>query len=166
MKMIDVQHDRVHGVICVMNVELGGVAIEELLVVEPGQMIALRQAQGVPVLGQLDGAQHPGKHDFLLRVRFGNEIDGAQRQTLYLRFSVGGHNDDRYTGGSGIRLDLPKNIQPAEIRQIQIQQNQAERLILGMDDAERFRSLFNHNKVVAVLQEQFQDLLVDILILD
>ena len=129
-------------------------------------MIALRQAQGIPILGQLDGAQHSRQNDFLPRIRLGNKVNGAQRQALHLRVAVGGRDNDRQAGGSGVCLDLTQNVKSAEIRQIQIQQDQTEHLILRTNDVQSLRSRSRHNKVIAVLQEHFQDLLVDILILD
>ena len=137
-EMVDVQQDRVCGGVLMIDVKLSGVAVEKLLVVKSREMIALRPAQNIPILRQLDRAQDTGQDDLLLRIGLGNKIDCAKRQALHLGLTVGGHDDYGNTGIHRVFPDPAQHLQSMDIRQIQIQQNQAERFVLHADDFQRF----------------------------
>ena len=166
MKMIDVQHDRIGGKIPVIDVKLCSIAEKELLVVKPCQLVALRPAQRVPILEKLDGPQDTGQNDLRARIWLGNEVGRAKRQACHLRFAVCRHYDHWNTGVSGVRPDLAQDLESVDIRQLQVQKNQAEALELSADDLQRLGSCSDRNDIVCIPEVQIHQLLIDDLILD
>ena len=166
VEVVDIQHDGVGGQILVVDVKLGGVAVEEFPVVETGQRVALRRADDVPVLRQLDGAQHAGQHHLRLGVGLGDEVDGADGEALHLCVLLRRHHNDGDADRLRVRLQLAQHVQAVHVRQIQIQQDQAQRLAVLAHCLQCVGPGGGKEQLVAVLQHAAQHLLVDHLILD
>ena len=154
-EMIDVQQDRVCGSVLMVCIQLRRVAIEKLFVVQPRQVIPLRPAQDVPVLRQLDGAADAGENDLLLGIGLGDKVDGAQGQAFDLRLAVGGHDDHGKAGKRSVLPDAAQQLQALDIRQVQIQKDQAERFVLGAHELHCLRAGIGRNDLVSLADQRF-----------
>ena len=123
-------------------------------------------AQSIPVLGELNRAHDARQHDFLLRIGLGDEVDRAERETIHLCLAVRGHHNHAQTARAGILLDPAQKLQPVDVRQIQIQQDQAERFVLRVQQLQRLRAGGRDKDLIAVLEICSEDLLIDQLVLD
>ena len=130
VEVVDIQHDGIGGQIFMIAIILLGVAVEELPVIKAGQLVTLRLADDIPVLRELNRPADADANHLRLRIGLGNKVHRTFFNAFHLRLSLRRHDNDRDLGSSRVSLQLPQDIHALHVRQIQIQQNQAEGLVL------------------------------------
>ena len=165
VEMIDVHQDSIRWPLGMMRIKLDSIAIEKVSVIKACQLIPLCPAKDIPVFRKLNGAQHTGKNNLLPWVRFRDKVDGAQRKAFHLRVTVRRHDDNGDTGKADIGFHLTQHVQSVDIRQIQIQKDQAQCLILCVYDLQRLSTRLRRDDLIVFPEIHLQDLLIDEFIL-
>ena len=165
VEMVDVHQDRVHLQILVELVELLGVAVEELLVVEARQFVAFCGLDDVLVLGQLDDALNSGQDHVDGGIGLGNEVDSAQLQAFHFRFPFRGRDDDGNAGEGAVVLDGLEDLQAGHDRHEDVQKDQRQRVLMLTDHGHGFRAVSGEQDLVFPLQDLTEQLPVNHLII-
>ena len=142
------------------------VAVEIIPVEQPCQMVPLRPADQVPVLGELDGPADARHDDLMAGIGLGDKVAGAGVQAFHLGFGIRGQHDDRDAGEVRVLLDPAEDIQPVDIRQDQVQQHQAQCLAVSTDGLQGLGAGLREEELVVILQVGVEQLPVDELILN
>ena len=148
MEMVDVHQDGIHGNLFITQIELLGVTEKILPVVEPGKGILFRRLDQFPVFCQFDGTFYPGQDNFRQRVRFGNEIAGAQLQAGNLGFMVGGQHDDGDVLHNFVVFYKLQQIEPVNPRHNQIQQDQGQFVAVVADGGQSLFAVLRKNNFI------------------
>ena len=107
-------------------VELLGKAVEVLLVVKLGQLIALGGLDDVAVLRELDRALQARFDDADGGIGLRNEVDSPELEALDLGFFLGRRDDDGNTGERFVLFDRFQHVQTGHHRHQDVEQNQRE----------------------------------------
>ena len=164
VEVVHVHHNGVHVHPPVALVELLGEMIEKFPVIQPGQRVALGGADNVPILEQLDRADHAGQHHAGLGIRLGNEVDRAEGQAFDLRFLIRGQHDHGQPLGLRVLPQGAQHFLSAHPGHQQIQQHQRKRFNVGFDLLHGLHAVGRENHLKIVFQHQPQQFPVDELI--
>ena len=165
MEVVDIQNQRVHRDVFVAEVELLGVIVEKLPVIQNCELIALRRLDGAAVLLELDDAADAGQnHIGLIGLR--DKINGAQLEALYFRGLIRGFDDDGNVPDGVVGHHRFQNVEPGHHRHHQIQQHQRERVAVRVHELQRFAAVGCVKDFVFILQICAKHHGVDLLVVD
>ena len=124
--VVDVEDDGVGGHILVIVVELLGVAVEVLGVVEAGDGVAFRGPDDLAVLRELDAAPAPGHDHAGRRVGLLDEVDGPEVEAVDLAGLVAARYDDGNLGEVRGCLHALQELFPRHVRHDEVEDYEGE----------------------------------------
>ena len=161
MEVIDIQNDCVRLRFRMVLVKLRGVAIEEFLVEESGELVPLGGLNDLPIFREFDDSQYAGQNHIDSRVGLRNKIDRAELQALQLSRLLRSGDDDGDMLQVFICLSSFQHLKTGHDRHEQIQQHQRQRIFVLMHQRECFRTVCGTENLVIVAQIVFENLAVD-----
>ena len=165
-EMVDVNENGVHLNVFVELVVLLGIAIEILPVEQPRELVTFRRLDDVAVFRKLDGALDARLDDVEGRIRLGDEVDGAEPQTLDLGLALSRDYDNRHPRKLGIFLDGLEHLDAGHDRHQDIEQYQRQVISVPADGLQRLCPIAREQHLIFFLEHGPEHFAVDHLVVD
>ena len=123
MEVIDIKDNGIHRHISVVLIIHLYITQEVIQVEQVGQTVAFSRLDDIALFCKFDTPVDTSLDDFSRRIRFRNEVDRADQQTVDLGTLVSRHDNDRNTLEFFFFLHDLQNFHATHVRHLQIQQH-------------------------------------------
>ena len=164
MLWFDIDDDRIQVQFRMIPVQPVRIFEEEVPAVYPGHFVRLRGGDQLPALIQFDDPVDPGKDHFRHIKRLDDKVRRAQLERLQFRGLLRRQHDDRDLSQRLILPDDLQDLQAVHYRHHQVEEHQRQVCRMCPHHIEGFLPVPGGQDPVIILQDGFQRIPVDLLI--
>ena len=141
-------------------VEAADIAEEIVFIQQSRELVALRVADQVTVLGQLDAFGNAGLDDLNIRKRLRDKVHRADAQAVKLRLLIHGQDDHRDRHQFFIDLHLREHLPAGHVRHDQVKQHKVDLSGVAAQHLQGFGAVRGVVNIIIPSQQVAEDLTV------